>query len=101
MLWDHSKITEMEASGISYVVFVLSLRGLLLFSCSVVSDSATPWAVACQAPLSMGFPRKECWSGLSFPSPEDPPNPGTDLVSPALAGRFFTTEPLGKPSLRG
>ena len=91
----------MEASGISYVVFVLSLRGLLLFSCSVVSDSATPWAVACQAPLSMGFPRKECWNVLSFPSPEDPPNPGTDLVSPALAGRFFTTEPLGKPSLRG
>ena len=38
-------------------------------SCSVVSDSATPWTVACQVPLSMEFSRRECWSGFSFPSP--------------------------------
>ena len=45
---------------------------LLLFNCWVVSDSfATPWTVACQAPLTMGFSRQECWSGLPFPSPED------------------------------
>ena len=42
---------------------------LLLFSHKVVSNSATPWTVTCQAPLSMGFPRQEHWSGLSFPSP--------------------------------
>ena len=36
--------------------------------CSVMSDCATPWIVACQAPLSMRFPRQECWSGLPFPS---------------------------------
>ena len=55
---------------------------------------ATPWTVACQAPLSMGFSRQEYWSGLPFPSLGDLPNPGiepTSLTSPALAGGFFTT----------
>ena len=49
--------------------------------------------------LSMEFLRQEYWSGLPFPSPEDLPNPGTELtslVSPALAARFFTTAPPGK-----
>ena len=66
-------------------------------SCSVVSDSATPWTIAPQAPLSMGFPRQENWSGLPFPSPGDLPHPGTEPESPALAGIFFTTETPGKP----
>ena len=44
----------------------------------------------------MGFPRQEHWSGLPFPSPGDLPDPGIKLGSPALAGRFFTTEPQGK-----
>ena len=55
---------------------------------------ATPWTVAHQAPLSMGFSRQECWSGLSSPPPGDLPNPGikpTSLMSPALAGGFFRT----------
>ena len=59
-----------------------------------MSDSAILWTVALQAPLSMGFSRQEYWSGLPFPSPEDLPDRGTEpvsLVSPALAGRFFTT----------
>ena len=56
---------------------------------------ATPWTVARQAPLSMGFPRQEYWSGLPFLSPEDLPNPGIEPVSPALAGGFFTTVPTG------
>ena len=51
----------------------------------------TPWIVACQAPLSMGFSRQEYWSGLPFPSPRDLPNPGIKPRSPALAGRFFTS----------
>ena len=67
---------------------------LCVFSHSVVFDSfATPWTAARQAPLSMGFPRQEYWGGLSFPSPRDLPDPRikpTFLVSPALAGRFFT-----------
>ena len=56
----------------------------------------TPGTVACQAPPSMGFSRQEYWSGLPFPPPGDLPDPGTEPVSPALAGRFFTTEPRGK-----
>ena len=62
---------------------------------------ATPWTVARQTPLSMGFPRQEYWSGLLFPSPGDLSDPGTELVSPALAGRFFATEPPGKPYIGG
>ena len=46
---------------------------------------------------SVGFPRQEYWSRLPFPSPGDLPNPGIEPASPALAGRFFTTEPPGKP----
>ena len=53
--------------------------------------------VAHQAPLSMEFPRQEYWSGLPFPSPGDLPHPGFELVSPALAGGFFTTQSPGKP----
>ena len=61
---------------------------------------AALWTVACQAPLSMGFPRQEYWSGLPCPSPGDLPEPGiepTSLMSPALAGRFFTTSATGEP----
>ena len=76
------------------------LAGTFAFvcACAVVSDSfVTPRTVACQAPLSMGFPRQEYWRGCSFPSPGDLPNPGMEPASPALAGRFFITEPPGKP----
>ena len=62
--------------------------------CSV----ATPWTVACQAPLSMGFSKQEYWSGLSFPTPGDLPDPGIEpasLVSPALAVQLPLV-PLGK-----
>ena len=53
-------------------------------SCSVMSNSfVTPWTVACQAPLSMGFPRQEYWTGLPFPSPGDLPNPGIKPTFPA------------------
>ena len=52
-----------------------------------MSDSfATPWTVARQAPLSMGFARQEYWSGLPFPDPGDLPNPEIELASPVLAG---------------
>ena len=61
---------------------------------------ATPWTVACQAYLPMVFSRQEYWNGLPFPVSEDLPDLGIEtesLVSPALAGKFFTTEPSGKP----
>ena len=57
----------------------------------------TPWTLAHQTPLSMGFPKQEYWSGWSFPSSGDLPNPGIELESLTLAGGFFTTEPPGKP----
>ena len=64
---------------------------LLLCSSSVVSDSfATPWTVAHQAPLSMGYSRQEYWSGLPLPSPGDLADPGIEHTSPALQ------EPPGK-----
>jgi len=59
----------------------------------------TPWTVAHQASLSIGFPRQEYWSGLPFPPPEDLPDPGIEPVSPALTSRFFTTEPPCKPNM--
>ena len=58
---------------------------LFPFSCSFVFDSfVIPWAVACQAPLAMEFPRQEYWSGLPFPPPGDLSNPGIQPDSPAL-----------------
>ena len=67
---------------------------------SVVSDSATLWTLACQAPLSMGVSRQESWIGLPCPSPGDLPNPGIKLaspVSPVLWADSLPTEPSGKP----
>ena len=60
-----------------------------------VHAKSTPWTIASQAPLSMGFPRQEYWSGLPFPSSGDLPNQGIKPESPALQGRFFTIEPPG------
>jgi len=57
-----------------------------------------PWFIAHQAPMPMGFPRREHWSGLPFPSLGDLLNPRLESASPTLAGGFFTTEPPGKPS---
>jgi len=54
-----------------------------------MSDSYNTRTVACQAPLSMGFPRQEYWSGLPFPSPGDFPDPEIEPTSPTLAGGFF------------
>ena len=59
---------------------------------------ATPWTVAHKAPLSMGFPGQEYWSGLPFPLLGNLPNPGIEPMSPELAGGFFTAEAPGKPS---
>ena len=70
----------------------------LLFSLSVMSDSfVTPWTVAHKAPLSVGFPRQEFWSELSFLPPRDLSGSGINPLYPALASGFFTTEPPGKP----
>ena len=62
----------------------------------VAQSCPTPWTVARQAPLSMGFSRQEYWSGLPFPSPGDLPNPGIEPRSPALQADAFSSEPPGK-----
>ena len=69
-----------------------------VFSRSVVSDSAIPWTVARQAPLSLGFPRHEYWSGLPFLTLGDLPDPGIEPaspMSPALQVDSLSTEPCG------
>ena len=70
---------------------------LIAQSLSRVRLFATPWTVAHQAPLSVKFSRQEYWSGLPFPSPGDPPNPG--IESPALQADSLPTELPGKPIL--
>ena len=67
---------------------------------SVVSDAGTPWTVAHQAPLSMGFSRQEYYSGLPFPSPGDLPDPGLEPRSLALQVDSLLSEPQGKPNVQ-
>ena len=108
-----SQMTSQEATAFIRLVIVAvdsrkrlpscnssrNVRMLRRFSC--VRLFVTPWTVAHQAPLSTGFFRQEYWSGLPCPPPGDLPDPGikpVSLMSPALAGVFFTTEPPGKPT---
>ena len=79
---------------------MIALQCYVSFCCYLViklylNSFATPWTVACQAPLSMEFSRQ----GLPFSSPGDRPDPGMELLSPVLTGGVFTTEPPGKPKL--
>ena len=77
---------------ISHVVIVLLLSGVQLF-CDPMERQAA------RLLLSVGFPRQEYRSRLPFPSPEDFPDPEIKPTTPALAGRFFTIKPPGKPLL--
>ena len=74
-------------------LFSTSLWWFEVHACRVVSDwlFVTPWTVAHQAPLSMGFSRQEYWSGLSLPPSGELPGPGIKPTSPMLAGGFFTS----------
>ena len=84
------------SASVNHSQFLAHDGGLVTQSCPTL---ATPWTVACQAPLSMGFSRPEYWSGLLCPSPGDLTHPGIKPRSPALAGRFFTIEPPGEPHI--
>ena len=90
-----------EAKGSKYFKKdgAIHLLEVMVLSRSVKSDSfATPWTVALQASLSMGFSRQECWSGLPCPSPGDHlPNSGIKLRSCALRVGSLQSEPPGKP----
>ena len=67
----------------------------MMSSFSCVQLFATLCTIACQAPLSLGFPRQEYWSGLPFPPPGYLPDPGIQPASPALAGGAFPSEHQG------
>ena len=79
----------MDEKDVIYTYTHIHTHIYLYKSLSRVLHFATPQAVARQAPLSMGFPRQEYWSGLPFPSPGYHPNPGIKPVSPALTGGGF------------
>ena len=90
-----TKLSQLETSEFCWFISVCTL------SHSVVSDSVTPWTMALQAPLSVGFSKQEYWSGLPFLSPGDLLDLGIEPASPtspALAG-FFTPEPPEKSLL--
>ena len=80
-------------------IFNKKCKGLCERSHSVVSDSVTPWTVAYQAPLSIGFSRQEHWSGVPLPSPGDLPDPGVEPGSRALQADALPSEPPGKSHL--
>ena len=86
-LWGVSKSADLRGGHCN---FSLDGDGLVTKLCLTL---ATPWVVARQAPLSMGFSGQEYWSGLPFPSPEVLPNPGIEPRSPTLQADFFPTEP--------
>ena len=77
-------------------IFNSFLGGDLVKLCPIL---VTPWTVAQQAPLSMGFSRKGYWSGLQFPSPGDLPDPGITPGSPALQADSLPTELWEKASV--
>ena len=84
-----------KRSFIANKVYVCVLGRVRLF--------ATPWTVACQASLSMGFSRQGYWSGVPIPSPGNIPDPGIKsvcLMSPSLAGGFFTTRATWDTEIR-
>ena len=85
-------------SGYQYGLYTTCVLGHF----SRVRLCVTPWTIARQAPLSMGFSRQEFWNGLPCPPPGDLPNLGIEpmsLTSPALAGGFFTTSATWKAPL--
>ena len=88
-----------------FKVFFLIFKGYFPFRviyvcCCLATRSCTTvyGSMDCSLPdLLMRYPKQEYWSVLPFPSPRDLPDLGIESISPALAGRFFTIEPLGKP----
>ena len=77
-----------------YIYYSYCGGGFVTKSCLTL---VTPWAVASEAPLSVGFSRREYWSGLPFPSPGDLPNPGIKSRFPTQQADSLPTEQWGKP----
>ena len=85
-IWELLESLATENLVLTTRVDMVRLLGLLCVCavCSVMSDSAPCWSVACQAPLSTGFSKQEHWSRLPCLPPEDLPDPGIEPASPAL-----------------
>ena len=103
LLWLTTKSSRIKHIHVSLIrvtcMHLAECQNVGLTRCWVNSLShvrlfATPWTIAYQAPWSMGFSRQEYWSGLSFPSPGDLPNPGSKAGSPALQTDALPSEPL-------
>ena len=100
--WRNSLVTSVSLTPTPSML-PISLEQLgLVFSHSVMSDSANLWTAASHAPLSMGLSWQECWSGLPFPSPGDLPDPGTETMSPvsqvdSLPLRIIGAETYARP----
>ena len=94
-------VPRLSAASFNIQIFILIRDNFYCGKiCAVLSHVwifGTLWTIARQTPLSMGFSRQEYWSGLPCPPPGDLPHPGIKPESPALAGRFFITEPPSKP----
>ena len=97
--WGHKRFFGLFV----FFFFFCIISYLNLYCCCPVLNCVhlflTPWTVAHQASLSMGFPKLKYWRVLPFPPPSDLPDPGVKPVTPMLpelAGRFFTIEPTGK-----
>ena len=94
-IWCQITTTRLSISGFKFCDCLNSTHSWN-WSLSVVSDSASPWTIAHQAPLSIGILRQEYWSGLPFPSPGNLPDPGIKPGSPTLQADALPSEPSGK-----
>ena len=81
-----SHVYKIFQSHIYKILYLLHVYMLIHFSC--IGLFGSPWTVVCQAHLSRGFSKQKYWSGLPFPSPGYLPDPGIELVSPALPGLY-------------
>ena len=86
---------DQELARSQIITLTTQLCPLLFSFLSCVQLFVTPWTVAHQAPLSMGFSRQEYWSGLPFPSPGDLPDPGIKPTSPAWQAVYLPLSHLG------
>ena len=99
--WNANLFLSLKAPFIPETTsFFIAIDTLMCLHAQSPPLSGTAGTVARQASFSVGFPRREHWSGWPFPPPGNLPDPGIEpesLESPSLAGRFFITAPPGKP----
>ena len=99
--WSLKRVNNCLGQWQKELILINDDYACLLSRFSCVWLCVTLWTVGHQAPLSMGFSRQECWSGLPLPSPGDLPDPGIEAGSPALQAEPLPAEPPGKPKREG